>query len=222
MTTTHVLTPVHPDPVLPAHYHSLMSSTDKYRHAQDMADLAISRGLTPVAASVTGSRLRGLDHPASDVDGLVLVAEKLTRARSWTYRSAHGDSLEVSTSTDDPVQLQVQSLEGFVARLSRSVPYVEFLHSPFLLVDPRLRAYLASLRINRYELQIHARGFAAHALARASDDPGAGQTRAKATRNALVAQHVSATLSPLMPRTLLSDGVSPSQAAALTSWLEQH
>lgn len=186
-----------------------MSTTDKHLHAYDMAELALTRGLTPVAASITGSRLRGLDHAGSDIDGLVLVAEKLTRARSWTYRTARAGS------ANKLVEVQVQSLDGFVDRLSRSVPYVEFLHSPFLLVDPRLRTYLSSLRVNRYMLDVHARGFATHALNRA----GGNQTQDKAMRNALVALYVSTTLSPLIPRSLLSDYNNDTHTTALSTWL---
>lgn len=137
-----------------------------------------SLGLTPVAASVSGSRLRGVDTPTSDTDVLVLVSEK-TKART----------VELDHLGD--VEGQVQSLSSYASLLSRSVPYVEFLNSPFMVTDPTYAPFLRALRPDPYVLAVHAERFVHHLMYRS------GVAVDKRTRTAACVHYLLETGSPL-------------------------
>lgn len=178
-------TPVACQAGLPSWYHSLMSRQAKVDTALMAMKFATERGLTPVAASVTGSRLRGVDHQESDVDVLVLVSEKLTRAKTWRF--------------SDEVEGQCQSLDNYATLLTRSVPYLEFQRSPFLVVDPAYGPFLAALKTDPYLWSIHAERFVCHLLSRRSVHP------AKTLRTALCVWWMAKEGTPLFPRHLLDD-----------------
>lgn len=183
--------------VLPEHYQPLMNTEEKIEYAYEYADRVAQKGLTPVAASVTGSRLRGVDTESSDVDGLVLVAEKIPKALSME---------------DD---VSVQSLDMFVQKLSSSVPYTEFLHSPFMISDERITPFLLSQKINRYELEVHAERFVGHLQSRASLKNNSNNL--KLLRNSVSTWYVKNTLSPLIPRDIISPDGVPKEAS---DWID--
>lgn len=174
-----------PSSGLPEWYHSLISTEDKLNIARDAMRVATERGLTPVAASVTGSRLRGVDHEGSDTDVLVLVSEKLPRAKTWQF--------------SEEVEGQVQSVYQYASLLTRSVPYLEFQKSPFMVADASYAPFLASLRLNPYLWGVHAEGFVGHLLSRSAVDP------AKRLRTALCVWWLIESGTPLFPRHLLDD-----------------
>lgn len=174
---------------LPDHYKPLMSAEEKIEYAYEYADRVAQLGLTPVASSVTGSRLRGVDSETSDVDGLVLVAEDIHRAKSMA---------------DD---VSVQSLNTFVSTLSTSMPYVEFLRSPFMIADPRTLPYLQSQRVNHYVFNVHAERFVGHLQNRAT----LSATPEKLFRNSVCAWYTSKTLSPLTPRDITVEDNCPAE-----------
>lgn len=177
---------------LPDNYHSLVSREYKVSYALELAELARDRGLTPVAVSVTGSTLRGQDHEDSDVDALVLVEDKDFKATTW----------------DNDVQ--VQSFGTYVEKLSTSVPYVEFLNSPFMVVDPRYRPYLMSQVVNPLVLHSHAQRFVGHAMARRTGD--------KTYRNCFATWYLLNHGTPLVPREFMDEQNAP---AEFWYWLEE-
>lgn len=170
---------------LPDWYQSLMSRQDKLASARMAFELTIGRGLTPVAASVTGSRLRGVDHEESDVDVLVLVSEKLPHAKTWRF--------------SEEVEGQCQSIDKYAMLISRSVPYAEFQLSPFLVVEESYAPLLAALRPDPYLWQAHAERFVCHHLNRKSVIPS------KSLRTALCVWWTAHEGTPLFPRHMLGD-----------------
>lgn len=184
---------------LPAHYASPMSANQKIDFAFAAAEHVRGKGLTPVAASVTGSRLRGVDTSTSDVDVLVLVAEK-TEARSMDLPHL-GD-----------VEGQVQSLSAYATLLPTSVPYVEFQRSPFMVADPAYRAYLQALRPNWNVLSVHAERFVHHLLGRKTTHPD------KRLRTAACVHHLLEGGSPLVPRGYLHRETTPRH---VLDWVEE-
>lgn len=197
-----------PNPVLPGGYRSHMSTAAKLDVAERATDLVSQQfNLTPVAASVTGSRLRGLDRIDSDTDILVLVTEK-----ELVPNKPHR-ALTVELPELGDVEGQVQSLSAFLDKISTSVPYTEFWRSPFLLAEPWTRALFDAVRINRTVLEAHAQRFALHAAVRAS------MPTVKRANAVLVAKTVVERLSPLMAR---GDFDFPSPASLdAADWIEQ-
>lgn len=189
---------ISPAATLPSWYHSPMSTADKLDVAGQAMAVTTERGLTPVAASVTGSRLRGVDTADSDVDVLVLVAEKLPRAKTWRF--------------SDEVEGQVQSLYCYADLLTRSVPYLEFQRSPFLVADPAYAPFLASLQVNPYEWNRHATGFVRHLVGRR------GVAADKRLRTAACVWWMVTTGNPLCPRELVHRETVPDEALA---WLAE-
>lgn len=177
---------------LPGNYHSLVSREYKVSYALELSELARDRGLTPVAVSVSGSTLRGMDHEDSDVDALVLVEDKDFKATTW----------------DNDVQ--VQSFGTYVEKLSTSVPYVEFLNSPFMVVDPRYRPYLMSQVVNPLVLHAHAQRFVGHLMARGT----VGNTYRKCFATWYLINHGT----PLVPREFMDEQNAP---AEFWYWLEE-
>lgn len=191
---------------LPAHYDSPMSSNHKLDVAAAAAEHVASRGLIPVAASVTGSRLRGTDTTASDTDVLVLVAEKdLGRGRALTIapRALAGQS---------DVEGQVQSLDRFLQLLPTSVPYVEFSRSPFMLTHPAYRPLISALRPDPHVLGVHAQRFIGHLHRRRS------VPRDKRLRTTAAVYHLLRTGSPLCPRSYCDTGALPTE---MLDWARQ-
>lgn len=171
--------------LLPDHYASVMSSNQKLDIAAAAADyVSRSLGLSPIAASVTGSRLRGTDTAESDTDVLVLVSDKV-RARTIRPRTLAGVA---------GVEGQIQSVSSYASLLATSVPYVEFQRSPFMLTHCAYRPFLTALRPSRDVLSVHAQRFVRHLYARLSlsDD--------KRLRTAAAVHHLVHTGSPLCPR----------------------
>lgn len=115
--------------------------------------------LQVAAATVTGSRLRGLDHKGSDVDMLLLTVGRGAKAATVApYRDG---------PTGLPMEGQTQELNAFLSKLDTSVPYVEAMGSPALLVLPAYRPYLAGFVVNNgFRLAAHAQRFAYHAACR--------------------------------------------------------
>lgn len=179
---------------LPEHYQPRLSTKERLQYAYQYADMAAELGFTPVAASVVGSALRGVDQDGSDVDGLVLVAENIKA------KTLEGD-------------VSVQSLEVFLQKLSTSVPYVEFLYSPFLVADARILPFLRSQRIDRYLFEVHAERFVSHLQNRKS----LKLNPEKQLRNSICAWYLKNTLSPLVPRSITSLEGAPQEAL---DWIE--
>lgn len=126
------------------------------RAAQRVADN--NPALQPVAATVTGSRLSGLDHADSDVDVLVLTAN---RCKPRTLKPV------TDPVTGLPTEGQVQSLFAFTELLSESVPHNQAHQSPVFMVDPRYAPFLRAARGGAFTLTQHAQRFAHHAATRA-------------------------------------------------------
>lgn len=188
---------LHSSPVhLPAHYQSLHSADEKVQFADRVATQVAARGLSPVSASVVGSQLRGVDTASSDMDVLVLVSEKLPRA--LTLHLPGGDDA------------QVQSVSAFCEKVSTSVPYFEFLRSPFRLDSSEYGPLLNALRPNMVQLQAHAQRFAQHLVSRTSAPVE------KRARNAACCHYLMTTGSVLCPRSLVEPGRHPVAA----QWIE--
>lgn len=168
---------------LPEHYASPMSTNQKLDIARTAADYVRSKGLTPVASSVTGSRLRGVDGPDSDVDVLVLVSDPMRKSRTMNHVPGLSDA-----------EGQVQSVFTFAEKLSTSVPYVEFQRSPFRLTDPSYAPYLDALRADENVLAVHAERFVHHVLTRPN------VSVPKRVRTAACVYHLLHAGSPLCPR----------------------
>lgn len=100
-----------------------------------------SQGLTPVAASVVGSQLRGTAVDGSDVDVMVLVKEKNRNAFTNHVHKENSD-------------LMVDSVFFLAERYEKSTPFQEFLASPFLVVDKNWLPFLRSLKVNPYMSQL--------------------------------------------------------------------
>lgn len=165
---------------LPAYYQSLVSPETKVSKAFEYLGLAEQLGFTPVAATVTGSVLRGMDHEHSDMDMLVIVAEKLTKNKS------------VGTPGGD--DYQIVSLDKFLTTYSKSVPFSEALRSPFLVVREDYAPLLSSLSVAPYELLKHSYSFVAHLSARKN------MTEDKRVRNLLSTWWTATKGTCLVPR----------------------
>ncbi|AKJ72653.1 hypothetical protein PP301_gp069 [Gordonia phage GMA2] len=178
---------------------------------QDFARRAANRveevsNLTPVAATVTGSRLRGLDREDSDVDTLVLVAEKRAKARTV---ASHTDSV-----TGLPTEGQVQSLDQFLLKLDTSVPYTEALRSPALVVDPAYAPLLRGAVPGFWTVAAHAQRFAFHAVTRAMCPTP------KAARLSHAAYAVSLGLPTQLDRAAVAPGSA--QSLVVAGWMEEY
>lgn len=170
---------------IPDYYHSLMSPEEKVDVAYEMINDAARQGFTPLAASVSGSRLRGMDHQESDTDILVVVADDIKRNRS------------VSSPTQD-VDYQIVSLNSYMQTLERSVPFHDFHYSPFKVVRHDYAPLLSSMRPSHYEIETHAMSFVRHLNNRSSVPPE------KAFRNSLSIWWMVQNDTPLVPREFFS------------------
>lgn len=177
--------PVRPGYRTPHTYFSHTSTAKKLDFAQEQFDHVRELGYRPVAASITGSTLRGHDTFRSDLDGLVLVDQKRWKA----------------TVLDNGVVME--SIDNFYAKLSTSVPYVEFITSPFMFANPCWTPFLASLRYNPYILQRHAAKFIRHSNDHAS------MPKDKKYRHSFASWHLITYGSPVLPRRFLYPGEAP-------------
>ena len=182
---TPLLTPARRVRHLPDHYFSHVQTSDKMLFALDLAYRMREAGYTPVAATVTGSTLRGLDTPDSDMDGTVVVLDK-----------------KVNGTLLGP-DVAVVTLDKFFHSLTTSLPFVEVQRSPFLLVDPRYKAFFASMRVDKYRLDAHAR-----TMARRRMNMDDGDTW-KAHRQLVGMWHTLTTGSPLVPRDFINPECVP-------------
>ena len=178
------LTPAHPEVLadeyaaLPAHYFSCTPAETKFRVARDVAHAVENTyGYTVLAASVTGSKLRGMDNGASDTDVMVIVAEKPRQKRH--------KSLIINTPGAGHVDTALHSLSEFTVKLSGAVPMLEFLFSPFLLVHPHYAAYFAHLRPSIAHMHTAARRYVGHLVNR----PANAVKPSKTARNAVATLH---------------------------------
>lgn len=158
-------------------YFSHLSPAQKQMYAmQAIEHIANSESsLTPIAASVVGSSLRGNDRLDSDVDILVVVLEKV-RAREFSFIDNNG--VEVDG--------KIESLNSFMQKIQTSVPYMEFAFSPFRQTDSRFYALFNSLalsNVNSYVFTVHADDFEEHMIERA--------VKSGDKKKMIKAQHVS-------------------------------
>ena len=168
------------DVELPDYYESMVSSEDKINMALDIADKVESKyGINVITSSIAGSRLRGMDHADSDSYLVALTDKKMSKSKC------------VKIDGDD---VQIHYYGDFADKLSTSVPFVEFLHSPFRVTKPEFVSYLNSLQVNKYILNQHAQGFVHHMLQRSKLDEG------KAARGFLTTYWVSQNMTPICPR----------------------
>lgn len=177
------------DAELPEHYKPLMKTSNKIDYAYDFADMAIDEGLTPLVSSVTGSRLRGVDNEDSDIDGLVIVKEKVKS------KKLKGD-------------IYYQSLDNYISKLSTSVPYTEFLYSPFIVVDEAYFPMFRAQVVDTYLLEQHAQRFVGHLMTRDT----LNQKPEKQLRNSICVWYLSQNLSPLVPRDITTQEGAPQEA----------
>lgn len=168
----------------------------------DILDHVAAAGYHPVAASVAGSRLRGLDHEDSDTDVLVVVNDdKATMDRLNRCGSVHK-----SFALDNETEGQLVSLTSFMEKVSTSVPYASLLYSPLLVTDTRYTPLFAATRPSTLSLLTHADRFMVHAVSRAA------QGHRKAANNALAAY----TLARRLNATLSRQEATPGSPLCLT------
>lgn len=117
-------------------------SRQQFRTYAEKAWLEVeSQGLTPIAASVVGSHLRGTAVEDSDIDVMVVVKEK---NRKHFKNHVHKENSD----------LIVDSVFFVAQKYETSVPFQEFLASPFLVADSNWLPFLRSLRANPYMSQL--------------------------------------------------------------------
>lgn len=167
-----------------------------------------------IAATVVGSRLRGVDTPTSDVDVLVIVADKTPAKTLKPWTDKH---------TGLPMEGQMQSLTGFTERLNASVPYVEALYSPVLLVDPTYLAYFRALQPGSAPLLAsHAQRFAFHAVSRGHHGPAKTATHVHAAYAAAHGLSLQLDRAKVAPASLRSLAAATWLANYVTSRSEHH
>lgn len=158
-------------------YFSHLSSAQKQMYAmQAIEHVANSESsLTPIAASVVGSSLRGNDRLDSDVDILVIVLEKVC-AREFSFIDDNGAEVDG----------KIESLNSFMEKIQTSVPYMEFALSPFRQTDSRFYALFNSLalsNVNSYVFTERVEDFEEHMIERAA--------KSGDKKKMIKAQHVS-------------------------------
>ena len=141
--------------------------------------------------------MRGTDHEDSGSDFLLLVSDK-TKAFSFDRGEYEG---------------QVQSLGSYLDKVSTSVPYMEYLMSPFGVTDRRFAPVIDAVRPNITEFRYHADKFAMHLCARPAMKPE------KRARNVLSTYLFRETVNPLMPRSVY-EMTHPGKSDA-ADWLEE-
>lgn len=198
LTTTEFLIPN--DLAPPEGYASFCTFDEKIDAAVVGLEIAHEQGFTPLASSVVGSVLRGLDHAESDVDIYVVVLDKLHRNK--VFRGEDGNDYSFI------------SLESFSRLLSTSIPFVEFLLSPFRVTRKDYAAYFDSLVIDKYVAYKHGLSFAGHTLAGRGESP-------KALRILLAVWNLTVREgTPLCPREFF-DMTWDDVPAEFLEWMEQ-
>lgn len=176
-------------------YFSYLSPAQKQMYAMQSIEHIANRAnsLTPIAASITGSALRGNDRLDSDVDILVIVLEKV-RSREFSFIDDNGVEIDG----------KIESLNNFMQKLPTSVPYMEFAFSPFRQTDSRFYALFNSLalsNINSYVFTVHADAFEEHATMRAAKS-GEEKKMIKARQMSLAKDYLLENKSSTVPREL--------------------
>lgn len=176
-------------------YFSYLSPAQKQMYAMQAIEHVANRAnsLTPIAASVVGSSLRGNDRLDSDVDILVIVLEKV-RAREFSFIDDNG--VEVDG--------KIESLNNFFIKLPTSLPYMEFAFSPFRQTDSRFYALFNSLtlsNVNSYVFIERAEDFKEHTNVRAAKS-GDEKKVLKAQQISLAKDYLLENKSATMPRAL--------------------
>lgn len=205
------LSVVRPHATLPGYYSSLISTDSKLAITRDVCEQIATAGYTPQLATITGSRLRGLDHPASDTDVLVFVAESCDGPHGRKRLQHVVDTIKTST-----VEAQIRPSAEIRQTCSTSLPYMEALFSPFLLGDALMTQWVRTYRPNLLEFAAHAQRFALH-IANRSTHTTSVQTLDKRLRNIIAARQFTDTLNPLADRSLFVPGSDTARAAA--TWL---
>ena len=211
------LAPVHPEPVLPEYYSSLMDTDTKFAIAGAACELVAEHGYTPCLATVTGSRLRGLDHATSDTDVLVFVTDDCRGGAGRKNLQHTVEALKKAGGLLHDVEGQVRPVNELFTTCSTSLPYMETLYSPFLLADPVMTQWVATFRPNLIEFTAHAQRFALHVAARGAKTNSA-QTIDKRLRNVVAAYSFAHSLNPLADRTAFAPATPTACRAA--DWLE--
>lgn len=176
-------------------YFSYLTPAQKQMYAMQAIEHIANRAnsLTPIAASVTGSSLRGNDRLDSDVDILVIVLEKV-RSREFSFIDDNG--VEVDG--------KIESLDNFMTKIQTSLPYMEFAFSPFRQTDSRFYALFNSLalsNVNSYVFTVHAEAFEKHAIMRAAKS-GNEKKILKARQMSLAKDYLLENKSSTAPREL--------------------
>lgn len=122
-------------------YQPLLSEQQFKMYAEKAWLEVESQGLTPIAASVVGSHLRGTAVEDSDIDVMVVVKEKNRQRFKNHVHKEHSD-------------LIVDSVFFVAQKYETSVPFQEFLASPFLVADNNWLPFLRSLKVTPYMSQL--------------------------------------------------------------------
>lgn len=176
-------------------YFSHLSSAQKQMYAMQAIEHVANRAnsLTPIAASVTGSSLRGNDRLDSDVDILVIVLEKV-RSREFSFLSEDGKEIDG----------KIESLNNFFIKLPTSLPYMEFAFSPFRQTDSRFYALFNSLalsNVNSYVFTERVEDFEEHMIERAAKS-GDKKKMVKAQHISIAKDYLLENKSATVPREL--------------------
>lgn len=179
-------------------YFSYLSPAQKQMYAMQAIEHVANNessesSLTPIAASVVGSSLRGNDRLDSDVDILVIVLEKV-RSREFSFINDNG--VEVDG--------KIESLNSFMEKIQTSLPYMEFAFSPFRQTDSRFYALFNSLtlsNVNSYVFIERAEDFKEHTNVRAAKS-GDEKKVLKAQQISLAKDYLLENKSATMPRAL--------------------
>lgn len=182
----------------PKGYGGVMTRKEKIESGKEIADIVRGMGYDVATASITGSVLKGLDHEESDMDFLVLVGDKI---KPFAF-----------TGDNDEYEGQVVPLEKFRDNVSRSVPFMEFLMSPFRVTTDKYEPVFTSIRPSMTEFKYHADKSVMHNLSRES------VSEDKAGRAVLSTFLFRDTGNPLMPRTVF-DNTHPRRFEA-AEWAE--
>lgn len=143
-----VTTPARSFDTLPPNYRGHATTDSKIEAGHFAITFARDQGYEPLAASVTGSQIRGLDNAASDTDTLVIISNKIPKPR------------EILTIPQrDNTSVTIIGLSYFLSKLDTSFVYAEMQLSPFLVARPSIHTLFNSYYPNPYTLHHHAQGF---------------------------------------------------------------
>lgn len=129
-------------------YFSNITDSAKLEAVSSVYDAFTQHGYTVALVSVTGSSLRGMDMPGSDIDLIVVTLESPCGKPDVDYDVNHC------------------SLEVFLSAVSKSIPLAESLRTKYARYNPQYEAFLRGLRFKGYELEAHARSMVHSLFAR--------------------------------------------------------